>query len=292
MSDLGGFSMYELFRAEVDTHCAALSDGLLKLESAPDDIGIIVPLMRAAHSIKGAARIVGIDAAVAVAHHMEDALVRIQKGQERTTRGRIDQLLEGTDLLQRISQQNESELPEWSTQNASEINTLTIALSAAPTAAPEPAAAPAPAPAPVAPVAAAPVAAAPVEPPAAPVEAVPVAHETRAVVAPPAAPRRVDAVVQRPIPTIDMPAASAPTAVAAPESRAVRVNADNLDRMMQLAGESMVEGRRSPALRRALGAVRGELTRARESLEAAMRRGDPARIAIARDMLKDAPILL
>jgi hypothetical protein len=62
MSDLGGFSMYELFRAEVDTHCAALSDGLLKLESAPDDIGIIVPLMRAAHSIKGAARIVGIDA--------------------------------------------------------------------------------------------------------------------------------------------------------------------------------------------------------------------------------------
>jgi two-component system sensor histidine kinase and response regulator WspE len=89
--------------------------------------------------------------------------------------------------------------------------------------------------------------------------------------------------VQRPIPTIDMPAASAATAVAAPESRAVRVNADNLDRMMQLAGESMVEGRRSPALRRALGAVRGELTRARESLEAAMRRGDPGRIAIARD---------
>ena len=250
MSDLGGFSMYELFRAEVDTHCAALSDGLLKLESAPDDIGIIVPLMRAAHSIKGAARIVGIDAAVAVAHHMEDALVRIQKGQERTTRGRIDQLLEGTDLLQRISQQKESDLPEWSTQNASEINTLTIALSAAPTAAPEPAAAPAPAPAPVAPpapvaeapVAAAPVTATPVKTPAAPVAAAPVAAtpvapETRAVVAPPAAPRRVDAVVQRPIPTIDMPAASAPTAVAAPESRAVRVNADNLDRMMQLAGE-------------------------------------------------------
>ena len=47
--------------------------------------------MRAAHSIKGAARIVGIDAAVSVAHHMEDALVRIQKGQERTTRARIDQ---------------------------------------------------------------------------------------------------------------------------------------------------------------------------------------------------------
>ena len=46
-------------------------------------------------------------------------------------------------------------------------------------------------------------------------------------------------------------------ATAAAEPRAVRVNADNLDRMMQLAGESMVEGRRSPALRRSLAAVRG-----------------------------------
>ena len=301
MSDLGGFSMYELFRAEVDTHCAALSDGLLKLESAPDDIGIIVPLMRAAHSIKGAARIVGIDAAVAVAHHMEDALVRIQKGQERTTRPRIDQLLEGTDLLQRISQQNEADLPEWSSKNASEINTLTIALSAAAVdvAAPTPAAAPAPAAAPpeaaattppaAQPTVAAPAAVAPEAPIAAtamPASAPPASgesHDARAVVAPPAAPRRVDAVVQRPIPTIDMPATSAATPTAAPESRAVRVNADNLDRMMQLAGESMVEGRRSPALRRALGAVRAELTRAREALEAAMRRGDTARIAIARD---------
>jgi two-component system sensor histidine kinase and response regulator WspE len=150
MSDLGGFSMYELFRAEVDTHCAALSDGLLRLESAPDDIGIIVPIMRAAHSIKGAARIVGIDAAVTVAHHMEDVLVQIQKGQEKTTQARIDQLLEGTDFLQRIAQQEEKDLPEWSAQHAAEINAMTIALSAPAGAAPAPKAAeaaPAPAPA-------------------------------------------------------------------------------------------------------------------------------------------------
>ncbi|NBP52383.1 MAG: hybrid sensor histidine kinase/response regulator, partial [Actinobacteria bacterium] len=75
MSDLGGFSMHELFRAEVETHCAALSEGLLGLEHAPDDVAVITPLMRAAHSVKGAARIVGIDAAVTVAHHMEDVLV-------------------------------------------------------------------------------------------------------------------------------------------------------------------------------------------------------------------------
>ena len=155
MSDLGGFSMYELFRAEVDTHCAALSDGLLRLESAPDDIGIIVPIMRAAHSIKGAARIVGIDAAVTVAHHMEDVLVQIQKGQEKTTQARIDQLLEGTDFLQRIAQQEEKDLPEWSAQHAGEINALTTALSAPADAAPAPKATES-APAPVAPTPAAP----------------------------------------------------------------------------------------------------------------------------------------
>ena len=164
MSDLGGFSMHELFRAEVETHCAALSEGLLGLEHAPDDVAVITPLMRAAHSVKGAARIVGIDAAVTVAHHMEDVLVRMQKGQERATRARIDQLLEGTDFLLSISKVAEAEVADWSASHAGEINAITTALSApvgaaeppAPVAEP-PAHAAAPAPAPVA-----------AEPPAAP----------------------------------------------------------------------------------------------------------------------------
>jgi two-component system sensor histidine kinase and response regulator WspE len=61
------------------------------------------------------------------------------------------------------------------------------------------------------------------------------------------------------------------------EARSVRVNAESLDRMMQLAGESMVEGRRSPVLRRSLASVRRDLTRAREQLEHALRRHDAAR---------------
>jgi two-component system sensor histidine kinase and response regulator WspE len=36
--------------------------------------------MRAAHSLKGAARIVGMDAGVSVAHVMEDCLVAAQEG--------------------------------------------------------------------------------------------------------------------------------------------------------------------------------------------------------------------
>jgi two-component system sensor histidine kinase and response regulator WspE len=150
MSDLGGFSMHELFRAEVETHCAALSEGLLGLEHAPDDVAVITPLMRAAHSVKGAARIVGIDAAVTVAHHMEDVLVRMQKGQERATRARIDQLLEGTDFLLSISKVAEAEVADWSASHAGEINAITTALSAPVAAAEPPAPAPVAAPAPAA----------------------------------------------------------------------------------------------------------------------------------------------
>lgn len=284
MTDLGGFSMHELFRAEVETHCAALSEGLLRLEGAPEDLGIIVPLMRAAHSVKGAARIVGIDAAVTVAHHMEDVLVHMQKGVERASRARIDQLLEGTDFLLRIAQVDEREIPEWSSSHAGEVNALTTALAAPPPAAP---ATPPPPEAPVPPTAAAPATAPETEPPAP--EAAPPAPAGPPPAAVPTvraeAPRKVDAVVQRPVPTVEVPPAAAS---ASPEARSVRVNADNLDRMMQLAGESMVEGRRSPSLRRALAAVRGELVRARESLEGALRRGDPQRIAAARDAVARA----
>jgi two-component system sensor histidine kinase and response regulator WspE len=283
MSDLGGFSMHELFRAEVETHCAALSEGLLGLEHAPDDVAVITPLMRAAHSVKGAARIVGIDAAVTVAHHMEDVLVRMQKGQERATRARIDQLLEGTDFLLSISKVAEAEVADWSASHAGEINAITTALSAPVAAAEPPAPAPVAAPAPAAAPAHAATEPAPVaaEPPAAPLAPAPE----------PA--RRVDAVVQRPVPAAE-PVAPGPAGPGGSvgEPRAVRVNADNLDRMMQLAGESMVEGRRSPALRQQLNAVRGELSRARETLEGALRRGDELRITSARDAVARAEAAL
>lgn len=285
MSDLGGFSMHELFRAEAETHCAALSDGLLKLEGSPDDTGIVAPLMRAAHSMKGAARIVGLDPAVSVAHAMEDALVRIQKGQERTTRARIDQLLEATDLIARIAALSEGDVASWSQEHAAEVNAISTALAAPVT---EGAAAPTPPSSPAAPVAPpAPVA------PSAPAAAAPApADPSPQVPAPPAEPAGAQAV--QPVPVRPTPSRTAVAPVEPPpirpatpvdsearESRSVRVNADNLDRMMQLAGESMVEGRRSPVLRRSLATVRRDLARAREALEHALRRKDAARSAEA-----------
>ena len=65
-ADLSGFSMFELFRSEAESHSAALSEGLLAIEANPNDLSRVEQLMRAAHSIKGAARIINLDIVVDV----------------------------------------------------------------------------------------------------------------------------------------------------------------------------------------------------------------------------------
>ena len=54
-------AMLDLFRLEVETQVALLNDGLLALERDPHDTAALASLMRAAHSIKGAARVVQIE---------------------------------------------------------------------------------------------------------------------------------------------------------------------------------------------------------------------------------------
>ena len=60
-------------------------------------------MMRAAHSIKGASRVVGVEPAVHVAHVMEDCFVAAQKGVIQLTPADVDVLLRGVDLLSSIS---------------------------------------------------------------------------------------------------------------------------------------------------------------------------------------------
>ena len=85
--DLSGFSMMDLFRMEAEERLTVLSQGLVALEGPGRRPQVIEPLMRAAHSLKGAARIVGLDAAVRVAHAMEDCLVAAQKGELSASAG-------------------------------------------------------------------------------------------------------------------------------------------------------------------------------------------------------------
>ncbi|WP_273819405.1 hybrid sensor histidine kinase/response regulator [Pseudomonas asplenii] len=96
-------SLLELFSLEAEAQTQVLSAGLLALERNPTQADQLEACMRAAHSLKGAARIVGVDAGVSVAHVMEDCLVSAQEGRLYLLPEHIDALLQGTDMLMRIA---------------------------------------------------------------------------------------------------------------------------------------------------------------------------------------------
>ncbi|WP_261345616.1 hybrid sensor histidine kinase/response regulator [Paludisphaera soli] len=212
-ADLSGFSLMDLFRMEAEERLAVLSQGLVGLESDASSAAI-EPLMRAAHSIKGAARVVGLDAAVRVAHAMEDVLVAAQKGKIALAPGSIDALLRGVDFLTAVADVKEPDLEAWQAEKAAEVEAIAEALTGieagrTPDAAPSP---PAPPPA---------AAAAPAEAPQVKAEEKKAAPATEPPKAPPA---------------------SSPSGEAA--DRVVRVTAESLSRLMGLAGESLVQTRR------------------------------------------------
>ena len=114
--DLSQSSMLDLFRMEADGQAQALTLGLLALEREPKAADQLERCMRAAHSLKGAARIVGLSAGVSVTHAMEDCFVAAQQGRITLQQGHIDELLRGVDLLQQMSRTTEPDLNRWESQ--------------------------------------------------------------------------------------------------------------------------------------------------------------------------------
>lgn len=104
-------SLLDLYRLEAQAQAQVLDAGLLVLEREPKHAGQLEACMRAAHSLKGAARIVGLDDGVKVAHVMEDLLVAAQQGLLVLQPMQIDGLLQGTDLLRRVAAPVEADLP-------------------------------------------------------------------------------------------------------------------------------------------------------------------------------------
>ncbi|MGT2492948.1 Hpt domain-containing protein [Cupriavidus basilensis] len=123
-------SLLELFALEAQSQAEVLSAGLLSLERDPTAADQLEACMRAAHSLKGAARIVGLDGGVRVAHVMEDCLVAAQHGELRLRPVHIDALLHGTDLLLRLGCPPGGD-PRWADQaGKAEIDALVLRMGA------------------------------------------------------------------------------------------------------------------------------------------------------------------
>ncbi|MDH5257721.1 MAG: response regulator [Gammaproteobacteria bacterium] len=112
-TDFSDFSMLDLFRMEVDTQLEVLNKGLLELEHIKSTPALLGPLMRAAHSIKGAARMVNVDSVVRIAHVIEDCLVALQDNKINFSKKDVDSLLSGIDLIHQISTVNDEKIVRW-----------------------------------------------------------------------------------------------------------------------------------------------------------------------------------
>jgi two-component system sensor histidine kinase and response regulator WspE len=123
-NDLSEFSMTELFRLEVENQSVVFTENLLGLEEDPTDASRLEALMRAAHSLKGAARMVDRDAAVSVAHELEDVFVAAQQGSLVLLPEHVDLLLRGVDLLHRIAQTPDDEIETEKSKRAGEVQQL------------------------------------------------------------------------------------------------------------------------------------------------------------------------
>ena len=120
--DLSAFSMLDLFRMEADSQTQILTDGLLAMERHAGDAAAVESMMRAAHSIKGAAAIVGLQVVVQLAHGMEDSFVAAQHGRLKLTPERVDVLLSGVDLIVQLSRLDDAGAEAWLAANAAQID--------------------------------------------------------------------------------------------------------------------------------------------------------------------------
>lgn len=103
-----------LFREEMAVHCEALSEGFLSLERSA---GVAPPadtesMMRAAHSIKGAARVVELGAISRVAHVMEDLLLDVGERRRPISPGLIDHLLGALDWMSHLAAMEDQALAD------------------------------------------------------------------------------------------------------------------------------------------------------------------------------------
>ena len=209
--DLSGFSMLELFRLEAETQTAVLSAGVLAIEELERSPQTVESMMRAAHSLKGAARIVGLDPAVRVAHALEDVFVAAGKGVFRVQPRHADRLLAGIDFLGAIAKADDALQPDgpWPARAEQLVAELDVML-------------------------------------AEPVGAVAAGAGISAFNTPSVTPSAAPSAAPSAVAETALEPAGATAATARPTDqidRVVRVSAESLTRLVGLAGESLVETR-------------------------------------------------
>ena len=90
--------LFQIFREECDEHIQKLNEGLLALEREPQRARLD-EILRAAHSFKGASRMMGFKTLETLAHYLETLLTQLHRGERQTSPVIVDALYRDIDAL-------------------------------------------------------------------------------------------------------------------------------------------------------------------------------------------------
>src|SRR5262249_21378982 len=130
MTDAETDPLLELFRAELCEQTAVLSRGLLQLEATPGNLEPVELLVQSAHELRGAARIVQLDAPTRLAAGLEELLAAVRDGRHRLGADDIALCLRVSETLAALG---EADPAAWADQRAADIAVLAEALAGTPT---------------------------------------------------------------------------------------------------------------------------------------------------------------
>ena len=106
-----------IFREETDEIIEKLNNNLLRLENSPKDKEILVYMFRDAHSLKGAARMIGFNNIQRLAHKIEDVLGLAKENKISINHAISDILYKSLDFLSDIIQKSISIKKEYYTDD-------------------------------------------------------------------------------------------------------------------------------------------------------------------------------
>ena len=90
--------LFQIYREECDEHIQKLNDGLLALERAPQQAPID-EILRSAHSLKGASRMMGFKNLETLAHYLETLLTQLNRGAREATPALMEALYRDIDAV-------------------------------------------------------------------------------------------------------------------------------------------------------------------------------------------------
>jgi len=90
--------LFQIYREECDEHIQKLNDGLLALERAPQQAPID-EILRSAHSLKGASRMMGFKNLEMLAHYLETLLTQLNRGEKEATPAMMEAMYRDIDAV-------------------------------------------------------------------------------------------------------------------------------------------------------------------------------------------------